>query len=119
MKPTPASRMTLDGYQMRANFTAPMKLSPEIRLATFALGVVGEAGEVAELVKKELGHDHETDRDEMAKELGDILWYTAALANLYGWKLSEVAQLNIDKLKARYPEGFDPEKSKNRKENAV
>jgi NTP pyrophosphatase (non-canonical NTP hydrolase) len=78
------SRTTLDGYQMRANFTAPMKVSPEIRLATFALGIVGEAGEVADMVKKELGHDHETDRVEMAKELGDVLWYTAALAKLYG-----------------------------------
>ena len=111
--------LTLNEYQIRANFTAPMKLSAELRIATFALGIAGEAGEVADMVKKELGHGHETDRVQMAKELGDVLWYVAALAKVYGWSLAEVGQMNIDKLKARYPSGFSPENSISRKENDI
>lgn len=114
-----AYSLTMDEYQRESNRTAPMSVSPEIRLATFALGVAGEAGEVAELVKKELGHGHDTDRLQMAKELGDVLWYVAALASMYGFTLSEIGQLNIDKLRSRYPDGFDVTKSKKRKKGDV
>jgi NTP pyrophosphatase (non-canonical NTP hydrolase) len=107
--------LTLDEYQREALRTAPKHLDDELRRATYALGLSGESGEVAELVKKEVGHDHETDRSQMAKELGDVLWYLAGLASEYGWSLSQIGQLNIEKLRSRYPEGFDTQKSKNRK----
>lgn len=109
-------RLTLNAYQEQASFTAPSDLPEYLRLATYALGIAGEAGEVADMIKKELGHGHETDRVKLAKELGDVLWYVAALARLYGWTLSEVGQMNIDKLRARYPGGFSSEASINRTE---
>lgn len=48
------------------------------------------------------------------KELGDILWYVAMMCEGFGWDMGEIMHMNIDKLRARYPEGFDPEKSNNR-----
>lgn len=55
----------------------------------------------------------------MARELGDVLWYVAELASGLGMTLDVVAQMNIDKLKARYPEGFEAEKSLHRREGDV
>lgn len=73
-----------------------------------ALGLAGEAGEVAETVKKGVLHQHGLDRDKMKKELGDVAWYLAALCTKLGLDLSEVLAANIEKLKVRYPEGYKP-----------
>ena len=81
------------------------------------LGIAGEAGEVADLAKKQVFHAHpwNTDvADKLEKELGDVLWYVAATADSIGVTLDEVATMNVEKLRARYPAGFDPERSKNR-----
>lgn len=88
--------------------------SPDRLLAITALGLVGEAGEVAELVKKDLGHGQRMARDELVKELGDVLWYLARMALLAGSSLEEVATKNMSKLATRYPEGFSHEASKAR-----
>lgn len=101
---------SLDFYQQLANRTAPC----ENQLATFALGVVGEAGEVADLVKKHIGHGHPLDVEKLKLELGDVLWYVAGLATLLDVTLSEVATANIAKLEKRYPNGFSTEASMNR-----
>lgn len=79
-------------------------------------GLTGESGEVADLIKKHFGHGHELDRDKLKKELGDVLWYLARLSAEFGILLSDVADSNIAKLRARYPNGFSEEASKNRKE---
>lgn len=102
---------TLNQYQVEALRTAAP--SPDYILG---LGIAGEAGEVADEMKKELGHGHDRDRAKMAKELGDVLWYTAVLADRYGYSLSDIATLNINKLKARYPQGFTVEGSIHRAE---
>lgn len=102
----------LDRYQELANRTAPC----DNQLATFALGVAGEAGEVADLIKKHLGHGHPLDVQKLKLELGDVLWYVAALAALHEIPLSEVAEANIEKLTKRYPDGFSTERSINRTE---
>lgn len=106
----------LNDYQTAAARTInDTNYSPEL-LAVFTLGLSGESGEVAELVKKHLGHGHPLDRDRVVKELGDVLWYVAALATLLRVPLAEVAEQNIEKLRARYPDGFDHGRSQNRKE---
>ena len=81
-----------------------------------ALGLTGEAGEVADLLKKILCHGHDMNRTKLAKEIGDVCYYAAILAHYAGFELSDVLQMNVDKLKARYPDGFSSEASKNRKE---
>ena len=71
-----------------------------------ALGLAGEAGEVADLVKKAVFHRHGFDHDALKKELGDCLWYIAALCTRFGFSLSHVMEANIEKLKRRYPDGY-------------
>lgn len=103
-----------DDYQAEARRTAASLPDDRLPILVAALGLTGEAGEAAEIVKKWYGHDHELDRDALQKELGDVLWYIAALASINGWPLSEVASANIAKLRARYPDGFSSEASINR-----
>ena len=72
-----------------------------------ALGLCGEAGEVAELVKKHVFHGHPIDTVRLLKEIGDVLWYLNYLAaRCLGCTLLAVMRANIQKLSARYPEGF-------------
>jgi NTP pyrophosphatase (non-canonical NTP hydrolase) len=77
--------------------------------ACSALGIAGEAGEVADLLKKVIFHGKALDREALAKELGDVLWYVSDLASQYGLRLESVAATNVAKLNARYPEGFSVE----------
>jgi len=109
--------MNLDLYQHLAGRTDPHAQGTRDALCNGALGLVGEAGEVAELVKKHLFHGHALDRQALMAELGDVLWYVARLAAALGISLGDVATLNIDKLQRRYPNGFSHERSRNRPEN--
>lgn len=81
-------------------------------------GMVGEIGEIHSLYQK-LYQGHKFSAEHMKKELGDLLWFIAEYCTSCAWDLEEIAQMNIDKLRARYPEGFDPEKSLHRKEGDV
>ena len=72
----------------------------QTRLIENTLGLVGEAGEVAEKVKKQV-RDGVFNRHEVAKELGDVLWYLANLSNDIGYNLDEIADMNIEKLTSR------------------
>jgi NTP pyrophosphatase (non-canonical NTP hydrolase) len=96
--------MDCDDYQRAALRTARDKNAPN-EFMHLVLGLVGEAGEIAEKVKK-LVRDKksdmaELDRDAMAAELGDVLWYAAVLANFLDLSLNDVAQRNVDKLADR------------------
>lgn len=88
-----------------------------IMLVWNALGLTGEAGEVAELVKKGVFHRHGIDgefRAKMVKELGDVAWYMAALCTKLELDMGEVMQANIDKLRQRYPAGYSSADSQRR-----
>jgi NTP pyrophosphatase (non-canonical NTP hydrolase) len=106
--------MDLDEYQRLALQTAGHRDSSEKVLTYTALGLTGESGEVAEIVKKAFYHGHPLDREALAKELGDVLWYVAVMAEGLRLSLDQIAQANIAKLKARYPEGFSEQRSINR-----
>jgi NTP pyrophosphatase (non-canonical NTP hydrolase) len=80
----------------------------QVMLAWSAIGLAGEAGEVAELAKKQIFHQHGLDREEWKKELGDVLWYVAACCTRLGLTLDEVMDHNVRKLMARFPDGYDP-----------
>jgi NTP pyrophosphatase (non-canonical NTP hydrolase) len=92
-----------------------LKLSKD-NLALGAMGISGEAGEVTDYIKKVLYHSHELSKEELAKELGDVLWYLTYLTELIGYSLSDIAELNLNKLKKRYPEGWNTERSINRED---
>lgn len=108
--------MTLDEYQRAAMRTWNEQRSLNEQELNAALGIAGEAGEVADLLKKYHFHGHDLDEQRVVKELGDVLYYVAALAFTLGYDLSEIAQVNITKLKIRYPEGFSAAASINRTE---
>lgn len=103
--------MTANEYQELAARTLladpdPFLTGEETSVAWNALGLAGEAGEVAELIKKGVFHRHGVDREKLAKELGDVLWYVAALCSNYGLSMSGVMDANIEKLRERYPDGY-------------
>ena len=79
------------------------------------MGLAGESGECVDMVKKYLFQGHDLDKEHLAKELGDVAWYLAITARAIGYDLSTVLQMNVEKLKKRYPDGFTAEKSINRK----
>jgi NTP pyrophosphatase (non-canonical NTP hydrolase) len=86
----------------------------EIMAVWDVIGLVGEAGEVSEIIKKGVFHQHGIDKEKLKKELGDVSWYLAATCTTMGFDLSEIMQQNIDKLLLRYPNGYNPEDSKKR-----
>lgn len=83
------------------------------------IGLNGESGECIDIYKKHLFQDHELDKEHLAKELGDVAWYLAVSASALGYDLEDIFRINVEKLRARYPDGFDPELSKHRKENDI
>lgn len=108
--------MDFNEYQQLAKTTVAAYENKELALAIFTLGLVGEAGEVSEVIKKHLGHGHPLDKEKVEKELGDVFWYLAVLSDFLELKLEDIAVKNIEKLKKRYPEGFSSQKSINRKD---
>lgn len=108
--------MTLNEYQVLAYRTTNHKLTNQGLIENGVMGLCGKAGECIDLVKKSLFQGHDLDREKLIDELGDVLWYTAQLATGLDVGLDVVAQYNINKLKERYPDGFDSEKSIHRKE---
>lgn len=111
--------MKMNEYQAMARRTSsthgPEEASYD-KLINGVMGLCGEAGECIDVVKKMMFQGHELDTDKLIEELGDVLWYCAELAGGLGVSLEDVAQINIEKLQARYPEGFDAERSRNRAE---
>jgi NTP pyrophosphatase (non-canonical NTP hydrolase) len=97
--------MNFSEYQERANATAIYNTKFSILYPT--LGLAGEAGEVAEKVKKIIRDNKSIvdEREDIAKELGDVLWYVAAVARDIGFKLEAIAEMNIEKLESRKERG--------------
>ena len=83
------------------------------------LGLSGEVGELNDMIKKWIFHEKPFDEEHAKKELGDVMWYVAMMCESFGWDLDEIMQMNVDKLKARYPKGFSVERANNRKEGDV
>lgn len=84
------------------------------RVLCSVLGVSGEAGELANKVKKLVYHAHYFEQPKIREEIGDVLWYLAELCTAFNWSLEQVARDNICKLAKRYPDGFTVEDSINR-----
>ena len=103
--------LTANDYQRAAMRTAPDSIGAEEMLLNSFFGLQGELGELFDLYKKHRYQGHPLDPEDMKLELGDLLWYAAEMATALGFTLSEVMTANIEKLKARYPEGFDKARS--------
>ena len=108
--------MTINEYQRLAMTTLNPELSKKDILINGVMGLCGESGEAIDIVKKWLAQGHELDKDKLAKELGDIAWYLAETATALDLSLEDVFAANIEKLRKRFPEGFDAERSIHRTE---
>ena len=108
--------MTINEYQKLAMTTLNPALSEKDVLINGVMGLCGESGEAIDIVKKWLAQGHELDKEKLAKELGDICWYVAETATALGLSLEDIMEANIEKLRNRYPEGFDTQRSVNRQE---
>ena len=110
--------MTGNEYQQKALRTAGEFHGEELML-NGVMGICGEGGEACDLLKKHLFQGHDLDKEHFAKELGDCLWYIAVAAEGAGYKLDDIMSMNIEKLKKRYPDGFEAELSINRKSDDI
>ena len=72
-----------------------------------SLGLSGEVGELNDMIKKWIFHEQTICLEDLQKELGDVMWYVALFCESMHWDMEDVMKKNIDKLKKRYPEGFD------------
>ena len=112
--------MTINEYQYAALRTAQTdKLTANELLLNSALGLCGESGEVADLVKKHRFQGHDIDVEHIAKELGDVAWYLAVGAYAIGFDLESIFRMNKEKLEARYPDGFSTDRSLHRDKNDI
>lgn len=108
--------LSANDYQRMAMRTAGDYNSTYDMLRNAAYGINGEGGEVIDLLKKYEFQGHALDELKILDELGDVVWYCALAAEALGTTLQEVMYCNIEKLKERYPDGFDKSRSINRKE---
>lgn len=110
--------MTGNEYQRLAARTINPELKREEQMYHALHGMVGEVGEIHSIYQKHY-QGHTATEEHLKKEVGDLLWMIAEFCTSFGWELEEVMQANIDKLEARYPEGFTAEQSINRKEGDI
>ena len=108
--------MTINEYQKLAMTTLNPELSRKDVLINGVMGLCGESGEAIDIVKKWLAQGHDLDKEKLAAELGDICWYLAETATALDLSLEDIMCANIEKLKRRYPEGFDATRSITRAE---
>lgn len=105
--------MTMNTYQgLAARTINPQLTFPEKEMHALH-GMVGEIGEIHSIYQK-CYQGHAIDEEHLKKEFGDLLWFIAEFCTNMNWNLDEIAQMNIDKLRARYPEGFDSDLSLHR-----
>ena len=103
--------MQVNEYQQLAMATLNPQLEKRDVLINSVMGLCGEAGEAIDIVKKWMAQGHVLDKEQLVKELGDIAWYLAEAATALDMPLEDILQANIDKLKQRYPNGFETERS--------
>ena len=108
--------LTANDYQKLAMTTLNPALDKKDVLINGVMGLCGESGEAIDIVKKWLAQGHELDKKKLAKELGDIAWYLAETAWALDMPLEDILRGNIEKLRSRYPQGFDAERSISRTE---
>ena len=106
--------MTINEYQREALRTET-QVKNYSRLLNGLMGLNGEAGEAIDILKKHYFHGHELDTEHLVLELGDIAWYLAVSADALGYDLETILKINIEKLRKRYPNGFEKEKSLRRR----
>ena len=110
--------MNSNQYQELASRTINKDLKLEEMKLHALHGLSGEVGEIHSLFQK-VYQGHKMDEEHLQKEFGDLLWFIAEFCTASGWFIEDIMTMNIEKLKARFPEGFEVDKSVNRKEGDI
>lgn len=106
--------MDIKTYQEEARRTTAPLESELMNSLHYISGVVTEAGELLDVLKKNIAYGKPIDYVNMKEEVGDLMWYIINLCDLYNWNIEEIMETNINKLRIRYPEKFNSEKAINR-----
>lgn len=123
-----SERFSMEDYEQGAEKTAKSDysdlteleshvLEEKLEQLNWAIGLSGEAGELADLIKKETFHGHEVSREEKIDEASDVIWYITEFLIVNDITLREVMKYNLEKLGQRYSDGFDKEESQKRNQN--
>jgi NTP pyrophosphatase (non-canonical NTP hydrolase) len=110
--------MTGNEYQVLAARTINKNIGRLQREKHALFGMAGEVGELHSLYQKRY-QGHAFDDEHAQKEVGDLLWMIAEYCTVRGWFLEDIMELNINKLRNRYPEGFSEENSLHRKDGDI
>ena len=110
--------MDMNAYQCDAQRTMSQDLDDDQLVGHALFGMASELGELQGIYQK-VYQGHRFDEEHAKKEVGDLLWFVAEYCTAMGWWLGDVAKLNIEKLKARYPDVFDADRSLHRREGDV
>lgn len=94
-----------------ADYDVSQMAQDDLMVIWTVFGLAGETGELVEVVKKGIFHRHGLDLQKVRKEVGDCLWYLAAICSRLDIDMSDIMQENIDKLRIRYPNGFSSQDS--------
>lgn len=108
--------MTINEYQKKSTRTLNRNLTDQEQITNMLMGIQGETGEVADHFKKHYYQGHDLNMQEVAEEIGDVMFYITNLCSLNDLVLEEIIEGNYQKLVKRYPEGFEAEKSVHRSE---
>lgn len=108
--------MKIREFQKLSTRTVKADHTKEQMIANMIFGANGEIGEVTDLLKKYLFQGHSLDVAKLEEELGDVMFYLVNLATIFNLDMENILDINIEKLKSRYPNGFESERSINRKE---
>ena len=106
--------MNIRDFQTLSVRTMNKELTKEQQISNMVFGANGELGEVTDILKKYLYQGHRINKQHLAEEIGDTLFYIVNLCTLFNLDIEDILQGNVDKLRNRYPEGFDSTKSINR-----
>jgi NTP pyrophosphatase (non-canonical NTP hydrolase) len=108
--------MNFNEYQKECKRTRGEDFEEPLNTAVLALGISGEAGEIADYIKKTIAQGHPFDVELLVLECGDCLWYISQLLDIHGIDLETAAIKNVEKLRKRFPVGFRVADSINRKD---
>jgi NTP pyrophosphatase (non-canonical NTP hydrolase) len=99
--------MNLNEYQKLCKKTAKKDFkTADEEIMCWGLGLCGEAGDVASCIKKTFAQNKDT-KEGIKENLGDMLWYSAMICNFFRWDMQKILEENIEKLKNRFPGGFN------------
>ena len=110
--------MTLNEYQELAARTINPDLTKKGQNMHSLHGLVGEVGEIHSIYQKQY-QGHVIDHEHLKKELGDLMWFIAENCTANNWNLNDICEINIEKLKSRFPNGFEVDRSLNRKKGDI